>query len=180
MPQEDHTFEPRAATTGEVTEGLKAVEEAEATRLFDLATGFAGFEDWRRVAYVSACQRGGSSTRLHIAGRGADVESNGSIRAWGSEAADATRIAATFETPSAGAYACTVRLQRASPTHVALYEFKIDQTLLAMLPINPHPTNYTFAVKLPAGSHTFSVQARGVDFWFFSLTVLHIPVLAPA
>jgi hypothetical protein len=129
------------------------------------------------------CERTGSAIRLRILEATAALESDGSIEIQGHS--DYTPppeegIAAEFEAPWAGTYACTVRLRRVSPTHIGQYEFAIDQTVLGNLGIDPvTPTNYTFVVRLGQGNHAFRVRTHGVSFWFYGLTVLQIPELAP-
>src|SRR5688572_15990695 len=136
----------RAATAAEAVEGLKATKEASDPS--KLLRGYRGPEAWGSIAYLSMCERTGSAIRLRILEATAALESDGSIEIQGHS--DYTPppeegIAAEFEAPWAGTYACTVRLRRVSPTHIGQYEFAIDQTVLGNLGIDPvTPTNYTF------------------------------------
>ncbi|MDQ3455760.1 MAG: hypothetical protein M3513_09965 [Actinomycetota bacterium] len=176
----------RAATAGEAVEGLKAVEALkaaiEAAPVSNLE-GYRGPEAWGFIVYLGLCERMGSAIRIRILEATAALESDGSIEIQG--VADYTLppeegIAAEFETPWAGTYACTVRLSRRG-AFIGLYEFAIDNLVLGNLGIDsPTPANYTFVVRLGQGNHAFRVRTHGVSFWFYSLTVFHIPELAPA
>lgn len=176
----------RAATAREAVEGLSAVEEseaaAEATPVADLE-GHKGPEAWDAIAYLGLCQRTGSAIRIRLLEATAALESDGSIEIQGR--GDYTPppeegIAAEFGAPWAGTYACTIRLSRRGAM-VGLYEFAIDNAVLGNLGIDsPTPANYTFVVRLGQGAHAFRVRSHGVSFSFYSLTVHHVPELAPA
>ena len=128
------------------------------------------------------CERTGSALRLHIQSS-ASLQSDGSveIRGGGYGPLPPQRgIGAEFEAPSAGTYACTVRLSR-PPNFVGQYQFAIDGTVLGIGGIaGSSPTNLTFVVRLGPGSHIFWVREFSVTFWFYSLTLLRVPELAPA
>lgn len=178
----------RAASAGEAAEGLKTVEQLEATKLAsrvsDLSRGFGRPEVWGPIAFISMCERTGSAIRLRVLESTAALESDGSIaiQAHGDYSGPPEKgIAAEFVTPSTGTYGCTVRLSRPTGAHIGLYEFTIDQTVLGHLGIDsPTAANYTFAVRLGQGDHAFRVRAHNVSFVFYSLTVFQIPELAPA
>jgi hypothetical protein len=177
----------RAATAAEAVKGFEAVEAFRATEPLAVASlqGFRGPEAWGSIAYVSMCERTGAASRLHITGSSASLESNGAIEILGGGYGPwppHRGIGAEFEVPSWATYACTVRLSR-PPNFTGLYEFAIDQTVLGILGIQgspASPVNYTFVVRLGPGTHMFWVREFSVTFWFYSLTVLVIPELAPA
>jgi hypothetical protein len=177
--------ELRPATAAEAVEGFKAVEELEGTEealvVSDLSQGFGGPEVWGSVAYPSMCERTGSAGRLRLLAADAVLDSNGSIGILGQGdygGPPGMEIAAEFEVPSAGTYACTSRLSR-QPTWPGSPRFAIDQTILGTLSISAPPTNYTYVVRLGPGNHTLRIEAILVSFWFHSLTVFRIPELAP-
>ena len=176
----------RAATAGEAVEGFEALQRLEsapkASAVSDLQ-GYRGPDAWGLVAYLSLCERTGSAIRLRILEASAALESDGSIEIQGKSdymPPPEEGIAAEFRAPAAGTYACTVRLARRG-SWSGLYEFAIDQTVLGNLGIDSDtPANYTFVVRLGQGNHAFRVRTHGVSFWFYSLTVFHVPELTSA
>lgn len=176
----------RAATAAEAVKGLKAVEALKAAEPSAVSSlqGYKGPEAWGSIAYVSMCDRTGSALRLHIHRSSASLESDGSIRIAGGGYGPwppQRGIGAEFEAPSSGTYACTVRLSR-PPNFIGFYEFAIDQTDLGILgiPAGNSPSTLTFVVRLGPGPHSFWIREFSVTFWFYSLTVLRVPELAPA
>jgi hypothetical protein len=175
----------RAATAAEAVRGLKAVETLKAAEPSAVSSlqGYKGSEAWGSIAYLSMCERTGSALRLHVHQSTASLESDGSIEILGGGYGPwppQRGIGGEFEAPSSGTYACTVRLSR-PPNFVGDYQFAIDGTVLGIGGIaGGSPNNLTFVVRLGPGIHIFWVREFSVTFWFYSLTVLRIPELAPA
>lgn len=172
------TLEP--STVDDVLAGLKTVEEmaSEVALLEDPVSGIAP-ERWQRVAYLSPRSWGGSVTGL-AAAEAVRFDKTGAISVNG--APGRMGVWATFTTPGPGAYTITAQLRRVYPTIIGSCRFDIDGLDLGSYPVRTDPTSYTVKVRVrTGGQHSFGIMGvLHTPFVFYQLTVMQIPVVAPA
>ncbi len=122
---------------------------------------FDGFTDHRRC--VSDC-------RAWFSGDG--------YTSWGSGETKSGRVNCYFTAPSTGHYTCNAKLQSWPSDSLAVVECFIDDHSFGQLPVFG-VVNQPHQAHLSAGGHHFRIRQVSGSFFFLSLTVWTIPVVAP-
>lgn len=140
---------------------------------------FADHEAWAELAFISKCRNRGTAKLIYLSDN-CVLERDDSIKIAGQGVYQppGPKLIATFDVLTQGYYMCTARLSRPT-TFSGSSEFKIDQNRLAILPVKPEPTNYSFLVELTPGDHRFTLTSITATFWFHCLSILNIPILSP-
>jgi hypothetical protein len=178
-------------TPEEALEALKATKGAEAVLkripLLDRP------DLWLTTAYFSVCRKTGTAMYLDLW----DLDcfdgftdmarcvrdcrawfSGDGYEFWGSGETKSGRVNCYFTAPAAGWYTCNAKLQSWPPSSQAVVECFIDNSTFGLLPVLG-TINQPHQAQLSPGGHHFRIRQVSGSFFFLSLTIWTIPVVAP-
>jgi hypothetical protein len=169
---------------------LKAT--AGATRVLARLPGIDDISLWQNVASFRVCRKTGTAEFLdlwdcdHLDGFTDMARSLSACRAWfsangfsqfGSAQTRTGRVNCFFRAPTNGIYVCNAQLESWPSTSTSVVECLIDNASFGPLAFSgliaqPHLR------RLSAGFHHFRIRQISGAFFFVSLTVVRVPVVA--